>query len=50
MFYSLVSTQIKIPDSILLESYLISILHLVRALSLCEDIARHGRPCDIQLF
>ena len=38
MFYSLVSTQLKIPNRILSKSFLIGVLHLVGTLSLCEDI------------
>ena len=38
------STQIKIPDSVLSGSFLIGVLYLVRILSLYEEIVRLGRP------
>lgn len=36
--------QVRIPSSILSESFLIGVLYLVRILSLYEDVVRRGRP------
>ena len=38
------SKQIKIPNKILCESFLIGVLYLVGTLSLYEDVIRRGRP------
>lgn len=38
------SKQVKIPNKILCESFLIGVLYLVGMLSLYEDVARRGRP------
>ena len=38
------SKQVKIPNKILYESFLIGVLYLVGLLSLYEDVARRGRP------
>ncbi len=40
----MITKQIKIPDKILCESFLISILYLVGTLSLYENAVRRGRP------
>jgi len=38
------SKQVRIPSSILSESFLIGVLYLVGTLSLYEDVIRRGRP------
>ena len=44
LFIGMITKQIKIPDKILCESFLISILYLVGTLYLYENAVRRGRP------
>ena len=45
-----ITKQMKISDNILSESFLIGVLYLMGALSLCEDIVRLGRQIIFNYF
>ena len=44
------SKQVKIPNKILYESFLIGVLYLVGTLSLYEDVIRRGRPVCVSNY